>query len=170
MGCTVGRPLSWLLLVLAVSGAPAAAQVLDGSRVPQSAAGQDQAGQDKQPDKPLRDKSSLTKAQRKLDAHLLDEIDLQRSNPRRTVRTSIRRAIVDVDADGRALVEIRGRIPAQLGWKIERLKGTVVSSSLEHRSVIAWVPLLKLESLASEATVSAITPAPKSVTVRPQDR
>jgi hypothetical protein len=63
---------------------------------------------------------------------------------------------VTVDGDGRALVEIRARILTQLGRKIERMKGTVVSASPEYRSMIAWVPLLKLEPLAAESIVSAI--------------
>jgi hypothetical protein len=115
-----------------------------------------------------RGKKGLTPAQRKIDSHLREEIASRRGSPGVPARAG--RRLVDIDGQGRALVEIRARVLTQLERKIERMKGTVVSSSLEHRSLIAWVPLQKIETLAGESTVSAIAPAPKSITVRPQRR
>ena len=110
----------------------------------------------------------LTPAQRKLDPHLRDEIARRVGGARPPLRaTGVR---VEIDERKRALVEIRARILTQLARKIERLKGTVVSSSLDDRSMIAWVPVAKLELLADEPTVSAITPAPTSRNLRPLGR
>jgi hypothetical protein len=175
----VGRSFSILLLAVTVPASIAGrAQSSGTSGVPHvagSVSGQQPSGSAKEADenKKHRDskrggKAELTPAQRKLDSHLLYEIEVRRGKPRRAVRTGL--ALVTVDDEGRALVEIRARILTQLGWKIERMKGTVVSTSPEYRSMIAWVPLLKLEPLAGESIVSAIAPAPKSITVRPQHR
>jgi hypothetical protein len=117
--------------------------------------------------KKVRDKEGLTDAERKVDSHLRDEI-ARRKGVRQPLRTGLR--VVEIDEHDRALVEIRARILSQLGRKIERLKGTIISSSLEHRAMLAWVPLAKLETVAEEATVSSIVPAPKSITVRPHGR
>jgi hypothetical protein len=180
----VGRFLSILLLAVMIPASLAArsqASATSGAaQAPGSGTGKKPSGSAKESDedKKLRekkkklldklDKEELTPAQRKLDSHLRYEIEVQGGKPRRAVRTGL--APVTVDGDGRALVEIRARILTQLGRKIERMKGTVVSASPEYRSMIAWVPLLKLEPLAAESIVSAIAPAPKSITVRPQHR
>jgi len=180
----VGRSLSILLLavMMPVAALDARSQAYATSAVaqpPRSGTGQKPSGSAKErddgkrrdktpPDKTLGGKDELTPAQRKLDSHLLSEIEVRRGRPRRAVRTGV--ALVTVDGQGRALVEIRARILTQLGWKIERMKGMVVSTSPQYRSMIAWVPLLKLEPLADESIVSAIAPAPSSITVRPQHR
>ena len=100
----------------------------------------------------------------KISARLRAEIDWRRGTAAKPVRVGA--PAVQLDEHERALVDIRGRIPARLRWKIEALKGTVVSQSLQYRSIVAWVPLRKLETLAQEETVVAIDPAPKSVGVR----
>jgi hypothetical protein len=122
----------------------------------------------RQGDRTRLDKDKLTPAQRKLQSPLRDEIARRRDHAVLPLRAGLRR--IDIDNRDRVLVEIRARLLSQLQRKIERLKGTVVSSSIEHRSLIARVPILKLEALAEEATVSAIGPAPTSTTVRPQRR
>ena len=169
----MGGLLSVLLLAVAIPASLAARSeaFLRTSGVVRAASigsGQKPSGSAEQPvqDEKSPGKTALTPAQRKLDSHLLYEIEVQRGKPRRAIRSG--RALVTVDDQGRALVEIRARILTQLGWKIERLRGTVVSASPQYRSMMAWVPLLKLETLASESIVSAIAPAPKSITVRPQ--
>lgn len=169
----MSRFLSIFLLAVTMPAAPAGRSAPpDTSRIapPQgSGAGQSPPASGKQPDEQkVPGKKALTPAQRKLDSHLLYEIDVQRGQPRRAVRAGL--PLVTLDGEGRALVEIHARILTQLGWKIARLRGTVVSTSPQYRSLIAWVPLLKLETLASESIVSAIAPAPKSITVRPQHR
>ena len=105
--------------------------------------------------------SRPARSRRKLDSHLLEAIERFRRHNRGASRPG---ALLSIDREGRALVEIRGRIPTNLARKIARIKGTVVSTSLQYRSVVAWVPLRKLEALADEPTVSAIAPAPKSTT------
>lgn len=113
-------------------------------------------------------KDAPTPAQRKLDSRLRDEIARRSSGVPLPVRAALHR--VEIDDKERALVEIRARLLTQLGWRVERLKGTVVSSSLEYRSMVAWVPLAKLEMLAADTTVKAIAPAPKSTNLRSQGR
>lgn len=110
----------------------------------------------------------LTAARRKLDPHLRVAIARRVGSARLPVRATGGR--VRIDDKERALVEIHARILTQLARKIERLNGTVVSSSLDYRSIIAWVPVSKLERLASESTVSAIAPAPKFRLVARQGR
>lgn len=122
--------------------------------VPEPRRGQPKADVDDAADRQAR-------ARRKLDSHLLEAIERFRRHNRGASRPGAR---LSIDRDGRALVEIRGRIPTNLARKIARIKGTVVSTSLQYRSVVAWVPLRKLEALADEPTVSAIAAAPKSTT------
>jgi hypothetical protein len=135
----------------------------------QSTGGQGAAAQDpKQKDQTGTGKERLSEAERKIDAHVRDEIARRRGHRSRPLSAGL--TVVEIDDEGRALVEIRARILTQLQRKIERLKGTVVSSSPDYRSLVAWVPLLKLEMLAEEPTVSSIDPAPQSITVRPPIR
>ena len=110
----------------------------------------------------------LTPEQRKLDPDLRDEIARRVGSAQLPVRVTGRR--IEMDGKKRALVEIRARLLTQLARKIERLHGTVVSSSLDYRTMIAWVPVSKLELLAGEPTVSAIAPAPTSRNLRPLGR
>ena len=50
--------------------------------------------------------------------------------------------------------------------QVRSLKGTIVSTSREYRSIVAWIPLLKLERLAEDRRVSAISPQAEPVTHR----
>ena len=43
--------------------------------------------------------------------------------------------------------------------KVLKLGGTVQSTSLQYRSIIAWIPLRMLERLAEDPAVRAIEPA-----------
>ena len=55
---------------------------------------------------------------------------------------------VKLDQKGRALVDVRAEVTPALQKKVRKLGGTIQSTSREHRSIIAWVPLNKLERLA----------------------
>ena len=101
------------------------------------------------------DKAALTPAQRKIDSQLLRAI------------AGERRTIVKVDAKGRALVDVRGEVSAALRKTIVSLGGEIVSTSTGPRSILARVPLLKLEALAEDASVTFIAPAPQAITNRP---
>jgi len=173
---TVGVSVLALTLSAAAAASAAVPAPTSGGMLPpsdaaaqQSTGGQGATAQDpKQKEQPRTGKERLSEAERKIDSHVRDEIARRRGHRPRPLSAGL--TVVEIDEEGRALVEIRARILTQLQRKIERLKGTVVSSSLDYRSLVAWVPLLKLERLAEEPTVSSIDPAPQSITVRPPIR
>ena len=70
------------------------------------------------------------------------------------------------DPRGRALVDIRAEVTPALKEKVRQLGATIVDVSGEHRSIVAWVPLLQIERLASDTSVRAINPAPEATTVK----
>lgn len=101
------------------------------------------------------DKSSLTPAQRKIDSQLLTEIDRLRT------KGPANREVVRLDPKGRAYVDIRADVTSALEKQLKALGSTVVSTSLEFRSIVAWVSLKKLEQIAAWPTVYAIIPTPE---------
>jgi hypothetical protein len=108
-----------------------------------------------------------TPSQQKINSHLLYEIARRRGDDRQKDAppdsTDVR-----IDARGRALVDVRAvPVTPSLERKIRDLGGAVVSTSVVERSILAWVPLLKLERLAQEATVRFIEPAAEAITQRP---
>ena len=66
---------------------------------------------------------------------------------------------VKLDQKGRALVDVRAEVTPALQKKVRTLGGTIESTSSEYRSIIAWVPLNRLERLAADPAVHAIEPA-----------
>jgi hypothetical protein len=73
---------------------------------------------------------------------------------------------VRIDADGRALVDIRAEVSASLLRTIVHVGGRVVATSAPDRSVIARVPVLRLETLAADPAVRFIEPAAEATTQR----
>jgi len=71
---------------------------------------------------------------------------------------------VDVDARGRALVDVRAEVTPALQKTIRSLGGVITSSSSEHHSIMARVPLLKLEQLAGDSAVRFIEPVARATT------
>ena len=63
-----------------------------------------------------------------------------------------------VDNKKRALIDVRAEITADLQKKIRNLGGAVESISVEWRSIIAWVPILRIGKLAEDPAVIAIVP------------
>jgi hypothetical protein len=128
-------------------------------------------GQDAPP--PARPRTSerdtRTAAQRKINSRLLFEIYRERG-------TADDKGIppgdtaVAIDPQRRAKVDIRAAVTPALEKKVAALGGTVISTSVEYRSIVAWLPLLRLEELADDATVLAIEPAPDATTNRPLRR
>jgi hypothetical protein len=111
------------------------------------------------PDKALR-----TPAESKISSQLLTEIR-NHERPAKD-RAPLERTIVKVDAAGRALVDVRAVVAAGLLKKMRSLGATIVSTSPEYRSIVAWMPLAKLKQLAADAAVVAIQPAPEGTTVK----
>src|SRR6266478_4048281 len=73
--------------------------------------------------------------------------------PEKALRTPAQQKI---DTKGRALVDVRVDVTPAMQKKITALGSTIISTSAEYRSIVAWVPLLKLEALAGDAAVRAI--------------
>jgi hypothetical protein len=73
---------------------------------------------------------------------------------------------VKIDARNRALVDIRADPTPALQNSIRRMGGLVLSTSVRGRSIIARVPLLKLETLAVDPAVRFISPAAEAITGR----
>jgi hypothetical protein len=113
----------------------------------------------------VSEKAARTPAQQKINSQLLYEIYKRRGEaeekqvPRET--TGVR-----IDADGRALVDIRAEVSASLLRTIVHVGGRVVATSAPDRSVIARVPVLRLETLAADPAVRFIEPAAEATTQR----
>jgi hypothetical protein len=111
------------------------------------------------------EKESRTPAQQKINSQLLYEIYRLRGE-------AVRKGVppgstgVKIDRRGRALVDIRVDPTPALQNKIRRAGGVVLSISARDRSVIARVPLRKLETLAADPAVRFIEPAADATTVR----
>jgi len=73
---------------------------------------------------------------------------------------------VKIDKRGRALVELRAEPSYMLERRLHVLRSTVLSSSAPDRSVVAWIPLLKLEELAKLPTIHSIRPATEPISAR----
>jgi hypothetical protein len=109
-------------------------------------------------------KASRTPAELKISSQLLTEIR-NHERPAKD-RTPPERTVVTVDADGRALVDVRAVVAAGLLKKIRSLGATIVSTSPEYRSIVAWMPLAKIKQLAADSAIVAIQPAPQGTTVK----
>jgi len=111
-------------------------------------------------------KQSRTPAQRKISSRLLLEIDRDRREGNATQRDAA--SGVEIDVKARALVEIRCDVTDALRTKLRGLNATIVSTLGDYRSILAWVPLARLEELAASDAVYGIQPAPESTTNRPK--
>ncbi|HJZ73801.1 MAG TPA: hypothetical protein VKE51_18800 [Vicinamibacterales bacterium] len=109
-------------------------------------------------------KQSQTPAQRKITTPLLREIDRARREGA-GIQTDPNSGVV-IDAKARALVELRCDVTDAIRKKLRDAGATTVSSLPAYRSILAWVPLARLEELAGDAAVYGIQPAPQSTTNR----
>jgi hypothetical protein len=104
-------------------------------------------------------KGSQTAAQQKISSRLLREIDRARRGE--NIQSDAASGIA-IDNKGRALVEIRCDVTSAIQKKLRALNATIVSSLPDYRSILAWVPLARLEELAGNETVYGIQPAPQA--------
>ena len=106
----------------------------------------------------LSEKESRTPAQQKIDSQILYEIYRVRGQAKQKNvppgPTGVR-----IDKTGRALVDVRAEVTPALEKKVGTLGGTIQSTSVEYRSILAWIPLKQLERLADDRAVRAIVPA-----------
>lgn len=114
---------------------------------------------------PPSEKSARSAAQRKINSQLLFEIYRRRGEAERK-GVPPGETGVKIDARGRALVDVRANVTSALQNTIRGLGGTIISTSRESHSIIARVPLLKLERLAGNPAVRFIEPAADAITVR----
>jgi hypothetical protein len=110
------------------------------------------------------EKDTRTAAQRKINSQVLYEIyRLRGSAAQKGIppgKTDVR-----IDARGRAFVDVRAvPVNGALEKKIRSLGGTIVSVAVEHNSILAWIPLLRLEQLAEDRNIRFIEPAAESTT------
>jgi hypothetical protein len=109
------------------------------------------------------EKDTRTPAQQKINSQVLYEIYRRRGE-------AAKKAVppgatgVKIDKKGRALVDVRVDVTPAIARAIGKAGGTIVSTSPEYHSVIAWIPLLKLETLAENPVVRAIEPAADAMT------
>jgi hypothetical protein len=113
------------------------------------------------------EKEARTPAQAKINSQILYEI-YRRRGEADSKGVPPGPTGVDVDARGRALVDVRAEVRPALQKTIRSLGGVIISSSVEHRSIIARVPLLKLERLAGDSAVRFIEPMARATTNHPK--
>jgi hypothetical protein len=108
------------------------------------------------------EKNARTPAQQKINSQLLSAIrrakdpSAEKSAPSETL-------LVKIDTKQRALVDVRAPVTADIKRQVLEFAGTIVSTSPEADSLIAWVPLLRLEQLAGLPSVRAIEPAAEPI-------
>jgi len=113
------------------------------------------------------EKDRRTAAQQKINSQLLYEIYRRRgtaeANGVPPGPTDVR-----IDARGRALVDVRAVVTSALQKRIRDLGGEIVATSVRDQSVVARIPILKLETLAADSTVRFIEPAADPITNKPK--
>jgi hypothetical protein len=119
-----------------------------------------------QPASPVQqsEKETRTAAQQKIDSQILQEIYRKRGQKEKLV--SPEPTLVRIDARGRALVDIRARVTTDFVNRVKKRGGVIVSTDVKYDSIIARVPLLEIERLASDSAVRTIVPAAEATTVR----
>ena len=108
------------------------------------------------------EKESRTPAQQKINTRLLYELYRVRGEAKQK-QVPPGPTGVKIDAAGRALVDVRAEVTPALEKKIGTLGGTIQSTSREYRSIVAWIPLKKLERLAEDPAVHSIMPAAEAI-------
>jgi hypothetical protein len=110
------------------------------------------------------EKEARSAAQQKIDSQILQEIYRKRGQTEKLV--SPEPTLVRIDARGRALVDIRAKVTTGLVNRVKKRGGVIVSTDVRYDSIIARVPLLEIERLASDPAVRSIIPAAEATTVR----
>ena len=109
------------------------------------------------------EKAARTPAQRKLSSQLLYAARMRRGLPV-AAGVSALRTDVEVDAAGRALVDLRAQVTARLLARLAAVGGEVVSQVPAARALRARLPLDAVEALAGEPEVERIRPAGRAWT------
>jgi subtilisin-like proprotein convertase family protein len=112
----------------------------------------------------VAEKEARSPLQRKIASHLLYARDARL--PGYTGKNPDVQPLHEIDADGRALVDLKGDVTPYTLELIEKLGGTVVARSELNQSARAWISLEHLETLAAQPDVTAIRPAFAATTRR----
>src|SRR6185295_4673789 len=110
------------------------AAILTASPFPSAA----QSAQTSRPPPPPSDKASRSPAQQKINSQLLHEIYRLRGEAAQK-RVPSAATGVKIDEQHRALVDVRADVTPELQKKVRSLKGTIVSTSREYRTIVAWI-------------------------------
>ena len=108
------------------------------------------------------EKEQRSVAAQKIDSQLLHALYARRGES--AARGTPTETTIEVDADGRTLIDVRAEVTPQLEQQVRALGGTIVSSSETHRSILARFPLERLEELASLPDVRFVLPTARPVT------
>jgi hypothetical protein len=112
---------------------------------------------------PNQEKDQRSPEQQKIDSQLLYAIYQMRGEAEaKGIPTDP--IPLEKDAKGRVLVDIRGPVTKKALARIKKLGGTVVSSSEQYHSIIAYLPLEKVEPLARSKEVKFIAPKAQAMT------
>jgi len=100
-------------------------------------------------------KASQTPTENKLSSHILDAFKI---NAGISMPYGIQQTGVTLDSQNRVLVDINANISDALLSYIKSLNGEVVNSFVQQKSILAYVPLAKIEELAGRSDVIFIKP------------
>jgi hypothetical protein len=112
---------------------------------------------------PTQEKDQRTLEQEKIDSQLLYAIYQMRGEAEaKGVPTEP--IPLEKDSKGRVLIDVRVPVTEKILARIKKLGGKVVSSSEKYHSIIAYLPLEKVEPLANSREVKFIAPKAQSMT------
>jgi hypothetical protein len=117
------------------------------------------------PPQEIPEKDARSPAQQKIESRLLFEIYRKRGQAA-AKQVPPGPTGVRIDTKGRALVDIRAIVTPALLARVKKSGGVILSTSVDYHSIVARVPLLQLEQLASDPAVRAISTAAEAITVR----
>lgn len=112
----------------------------------------------------LAEKAVRTPAQRKISSQLLYAASGKFRDATQPMRDPAKQitSLAQTDSRGRVLVDIAGDVTDA---EVSALGGSLVGASKVHRTARAWMPLDRLEQLASSSAVRAVRPALTATTM-----
>jgi hypothetical protein len=109
------------------------------------------------------EKESRTRAQKKIDSQLLYAIYQMRGEAEAKGVPS-EPIVLRRDSKDRVLVDIRSEVTKKLISHVRRVGGTILLTSQKDHSLIAYVPLNKIEKLAELNEVRSISQPSEAIT------
>lgn len=113
----------------------------------------------------LQKRQPETAAAKKMDSRLLSALERYKEGGLTAARQD-RRAALDIDDQGRILVDIRAEVtPALMGF-IESTGATEIGQFPKYESIRARIPMAKLETVAERSEIKSIRPADRAINSR----